>query len=341
MTKKMGRPRKQIAATRSLRAREEIESRYPAAAALLELLAYEKADRVQVDARWIAAVQEIEQARTDEQGELSKNPSLAEHILHTSKRLEGLSRDRKILASLKVAVEGELGRVQADIESAKDELLQLAIQREPKDQYIEKLNQMLIAGGMTRAKARDPSPDEISLAIAALEGRVRAAPPAKAALPPKQVTSPAWHPDNVWSGFPTELEHYTLIRNDLARDPSVENRQVAKLDLPPFDHLEKFGAPHLYEKFLKETSPAKKATIAWSICQYWQRHSGKNSSTNHDPRCPPVWTFLLCVMHGFAHEVPTLKNVKFPSPWKENEVVEAKRRRVTLEDPQLSAETKS
>ncbi len=210
------------------------------------------------------------------------------------------------------------------LEVAKGELLVLAVQREPLDDYARDLVTKLKKAGLTRAKGGRPTSHMIEQIMSVL-GENCSPKPAKSEgrrtterseKNDVSTTRNLPRPQNIWSDFPQDLENYDLERVVVGPQSTGLEKVISAMDLPPFANLNEFYQNEKYHRFIESKDSIEREIAGWRICQ---DECGTLDSTYRR-----AWMFLLGVNHGFAHEVPSLKIVKFPSPWSENEFVIAR-----------------
>ena len=327
MKERDGRPPRSLAAWRALEAREELEARFPAVVALVDMLAARNVDPRHVEAALGEALADITTGRNRSRRDLPKNPSAAERQLHAAAEVERLSQDRQALATLDAAITAELKMVSLQLEEAERQLRLAVLAGDPADRFERALVGKLRAAGVTDIHARTMGVDQVNLVRdfindtlpSQFRGRFQFA-------REKEEDALAWNADNPWIKLLADTPGFRLKPYPMPPS-SADKYGLRRCGLPPFGTLKEFGYEPLFRRFEAANTPRLQRKTCWDVCEKWiaQHIIGHPGPENVAATREDAWSFLFGVRYGFAHEVEGFDGVPFPSPWSPDEYLIANR----------------
>lgn len=327
MKERDGRPPRSLAAWRALEAREELEARFPAVAALVDMLAVQNVDPGQVDAALADALVDVAAARSRTREELSEKPSVAERQLHWAAEVERLSQDREALAALDAAAAAELKTVSAQLAMAEVQLRRAVLEGDQVNGFERALVGKLRAAGVTDIHARTMGVDQVILVRDFINGTLPSNFRGRFRLArEKEKVALAWSADNPWIELLAETPTFRLTDHAMPAI-SADNRGIRKCGLPPFSNLDEFGYDPLFHRFEAANNPRLQRKTCWDICEKWiaQHIIEHPAAANVAVTREEAWSFLFGIRYGFAHELEGFDGVRLPSPWSPDRYVIANR----------------
>jgi hypothetical protein len=326
-SEKEGRPPASIAAWRSLHARHEMGLRYPAVAALVDMLALGDVDLATVTGAVEIARTQLLQGSYRQRSAQLPNAMLDERRLHTAAEVERLSQDRRALADVRTAIDAELATVESLLADAQDRMLRQSLEREPIDDYLYRVRPKLAAAGLTASIARSMGPDQIKAiqdVLAAGTADKRA--PARPVTRRRAEEALEWRADNPWADFLRGVEGYDFNPQP-GGSGGVDIGFLRLCGLPPYLNLAEFGYPFLMGAVESAKEPAALEAACLAVFRRWISDNITSGFQEHvEAMRERAWALLFGLRYDYAKKLDRYSRVNLPSPWKKDQQIIAIRR---------------